>query len=108
MPKQFLHSDQINALHDQVRSKGMSQVMEAEIFDFGRATGLFEGVVDGNLADGIAPRPHEEKVTVTIRAGPFQRAPCRFVNRNRLSPQGFALDDRDRSSLEVYVFPFEL
>lgn len=56
MPKQFLHSDQINALHDQVRSKGMSQVMEAEIFDFGRATGLFERVVDRDLADGIAPR----------------------------------------------------
>ncbi len=25
----------------------MSQVVEAEIFDFRRATGLFEGVVDG-------------------------------------------------------------
>jgi len=86
----------------------MSQVMEAEIVDSCRAAGSFEGIVDGNLADRIRPRPHEEKVTVTVRLEPFQRARCQFVNRNRFPPQGLALDDGDRSSINVYVFPFEL
>jgi hypothetical protein len=45
----------------------MSQVVGAEIFDFRRATGLFEGIVDGNFADEIAPRPHEEKITLPVR-----------------------------------------
>ncbi|HLO00995.1 MAG TPA: hypothetical protein VK208_21240 [Pyrinomonadaceae bacterium] len=86
----------------------MSQVVKAEIFDFRRATGLFEGVVDSNFADGIAPRPHEEKITVTIRSQPFQRLSCGFVDRNRLSPQSLALNDSDRSSLQVHIFPLEL
>jgi hypothetical protein len=51
----------------------MSQVMEAEVFDFCRATDLFKGIVDGNLANGVTPGPHEEKVTVTILPQPFQR-----------------------------------
>ena len=51
----------------------MSQVMEAEICDSCRTTGLFKGIVDGYLADGASPRPHKQKLAVAVLLKPIQR-----------------------------------
>src|SRR5215510_10616669 len=107
MSHQILHSDQIHALHNEMRDESMPQVMETKIRDSRFSASPFKSVVNRCPAKWFTPRPQEEQIPIAVLLEPCHGFSGELVHGNGLEPKVFALLDSYQVALQVYAIPLK-
>ena len=103
--EQVLDGLQADAVHDQMAGEGVAQVMEAEVFDAGLATGRIEGML--HLVIGLALQIAKHIGRVQMARQMVELCVQRLIDGDHVGLIVLRLPHHDRLAREIDILPFQ-